>query len=359
MNTLSKPALLALSLAVSLLIAPATPALDALRSVPLAITSSAPATLTSADEVLGLLNNQRDVLFHMEIIRRSYQTLPPNQQGPLLVKLEKRYEAAPDDPVIFFDHGYAQLVFEQNKTGLFFLRKANDRIQDQFSAMAYAMAQAESDLRDEGASGENMTSRKVSVIHLMEDAARRNAERPKPGFWPSFVQMLDTLKPMEAYSTLTGTDFSVEAVPYGDLPSSSSAAPLNITNALASESGGGSVVDPYDAQNCSLTADPAFNPAQGVNTRKIDLTNNGFEETIQFVKNSNDTYDVMILDKNQLAMASFTSPVAPYIVEDLDGDDVYEIVIRQYRFDPLHPVRVYRYDGCQYVPDNDIHAIFE
>lgn len=344
-------------------------AVDLLRSVTLTIdgyttgTPAYPETFTTASQVLGTLSTKRNLLFHMETLRRSEAQLPDVEKTALLARLMKRYQASDEDPVLFFDHGYAQLVFNHNKTGLFFLRKANDRIQDQFSAMAYAMAQAEVDLNEEAASPTEVNQRKMSVANMMKDAAKRDAETPKPGFWPSFLHVIAALKAIPAYSDLTGTDFSMVMVPYGNtsLVSDTSS---NSATAIASTEGVPTSEKPepraciFDNSNTNIP-----NPKTAVTTKHADLNNDGSPETIRFFETGSggrDThhYQVVVTDAQNHVLANFTSPVAPYIIEDLDGDKVYEFVIRQARIDPYHPVVVYRYDGCQYAPDEDTASLF-
>ena len=67
-------------------------ALDVTRNIPLEVggyTSTAfPNTFTSTDEVMGILNGKRNLLLHMEAIRRSHSELTPEGKSQLLTKLQ-------------------------------------------------------------------------------------------------------------------------------------------------------------------------------------------------------------------------------------------------------------------------------
>src|SRR5262249_31951365 len=87
---------------------------------------------TQDSQILGILTQDASLPAHMEALRRGYHELPENAKKGLVVRLLKRYEQSPEDPTRYFDYGYAQLVYLNNQTGLFFLRKANDKLQTQF-----------------------------------------------------------------------------------------------------------------------------------------------------------------------------------------------------------------------------------
>lgn len=196
-------------------------AIDILRSIPLEIqgypaAQQLPEHFDSAAAVSSALSSAPSMLVRMEILRRSYADLSVTERDQVLAALEKRHKLNEKDLQVGFDYGYAQLVYEHNKTGLFFLRKANDAFKTQFSSLAYGMAEAEADLTLENATIEQMTTRKLDTIYRLGDAVQRDAEKHEPGFWPSFVRVIEKLKPVTAYEHFTRRDFSLVYVPYGN-----------------------------------------------------------------------------------------------------------------------------------------------
>lgn len=333
--------------------------IDLLRDIPLevsAYSAELPAQLTSAEQVVELLNTRRNLLVHMEAIRRSYQQLSSSEKDKLLSTLFERYQQMNDDAYRFFDHGYAQLVLQNNKTGLFFLRKANDQIKDQFSSLAYAAAEVEADLNFEDASPTQMTTRKLDAIFRFKDAVKRDAEKHKPGFWPSYVSIIEKVKAIPAYQDFTADDASLPYVPYGN-----TSLPIQQASAVTQD---GSAQAGYSASACQALSPYQKSPTESLyHQRPVDLLGTGVPLNFQVYKTDKPKGDLaaynVVLTNAQQTVAQFETPVAPYIIEDLDGDKQFELVVRQYAYDPLHPVQVYRYDGCKYELDQDLEAQFK
>lgn len=332
--------------------------LDLLRNIPLETSTylkdgTLPPTFTSADQIMKVLNEKRNLLVHMEAIRRSYSELGPAEQEKLVTTLFQRYRALNEDPVRFFDYGYAQLVLKDNKTGLFFLRKANDAIKDQFSSLAYGMAQAEADLNFEQGDPAQMTTRKLDSIFMFKDAVKRDAKAHKPGFWPTYVRVMEQLKPIGAYNDLVKSDLSVYYVPYGNSVFPDAPPQPKYVGTAFLAAAGGSTCQPYDPFK-KLTSQALYNQ------RNVDFNGDGQNLNVQFYTDSTkpNSYQVVVSNSNG-TLANFDSPVAPYIVEDIDADGKYEFVVRQYEYDPLHPIKVYRYNSCRFEQDADISANFE
>lgn len=336
---------------------------DILRSVPLEVkdyasAQSFPERFTTAAEVINALNSTPVLLVHMEALRRGYHELPYSEQEKLLTNLHKRRMTNENDLMLGFDHGYAQLVFKQNKTGLFFLRKANDKIQDQFSNLAYAMAEAEADIMLEGAKPEETTTRKMDVTYKLGDAVKLDAAKHQPGFWPSYVRVIEKLKPMPAYKSFTRRDFSLAYVPYGNsvVPlkgSTSAAIPLTnkpatlLSNALGTSCNPDEVNPETDAKGGNVVTQ------RGANF-------NGNTALIQFTATEeNHLYRVRVLNASGAPMLSFKTYAMPNIVEDIDGDGTFEIVARQYQYNPMLPALVYRYTPCGFELDKQIHNNFQ
>ncbi len=334
-----------------------TMSLDMLRDVKLDISAyeNLPDRYTTAADVLNTLDTQKNLLVHMETLRKGYFELPEAEQEMLLNRLYERYKKAENDTTKFFDHGYAQVLYKKNKTGLFFLRKANDRIQNQFTSLAYAMAQAEVDVEEEAAPPEEMTVRKLSVIFTFRDALTRHKESPEPGFWPSFVGAIEKLKPLQAYADFTNDDFSLTYVPYG-----SSVVPT-VMQIPASIGGAATSVD--DSMSACELKPARLEPDVSLyGSRVVDFDQDKQFELVRFFKQGeaeNSKYRVLITDSQGRTMADFESGVAPYIIEDLEGDGNFEVVVRQFKQDPYNPVVVQRLGDCGFEADQSIMNYFK
>lgn len=347
--------------------------IDVLRSVPLEVSGypqaqQFPTHFQTADEVLRALDSTPVLLVHMEAFRRSYADLSVAERNKVLAALQKRHKLAENDLQIGFDYGYAQLIYTRNKTGLFFLRKANDRFQSQFSSLAYGMAELEADVLLENAAPEQMTTRKLDVIYQLGDAVKRDAQSHQPGFWPSFVRVLEKMKPMPAYGSFPRRDFSLVYVPYGSrvvplktgavsqaLPLQNVSSATLLSNSLNTACNPGAV--PEDGAVTSSTTDK---PRVSAPVSQKSASFNGRNALIQFFPTEEpNQLRVRVLDQTGQPLLSFTSHAAPpSIVEDLDGDGTLEIVARQYAYNPLEPVRVYRYTPCGFELDRKIFEYF-
>jgi hypothetical protein len=311
---------------------------------------------------MQVINSTPVLLVHMEALRRGYQDLPASEQEKLLANLLKRRKANENDLMLGFDHGYAQLVYKQNKTGLFFLRKANDKFQNQFSNLAYGMAQVEADINLEGAKPDENTTRKMDATYKLGDAVQIDAMKHQPGFWPSYIKVIDKMKALPAYQSFTRRDFSVAYVP----SAAKKVAPMNgmstsnisltdkpqaslFSNALTSTS--------CNPDATSDAADGMLKSNSAMAQRSASF--NGSNAIIQFFPTEQShLYRVRVLDSAGAPMLSFKSYVMPNIVEDIDGDGVQEIVARQYAFHPEQPVLVYRYTPCGFELDKTIFDDF-
>lgn len=326
-------------------------AIDLTRSIPLEVSdykevSEFPAAFTTAQQVLDILNGRRNTLVHMEAVRRSYTELPPAEKSKLLTMLHDRHRALQEDPVRYFDYGYAKVVFNQNKTGLFFLRKANDALKEQFTSLAYAMGQAEIDLNVEGKDGDAVNTRKLDVEFLLKDAVKRNAIKPKKGFWPSFVREIKALGQEPAYEEILGSDHSVFLVPYG----SAAIPPMLDLKAGATET----------LEGCSPYPTFTPNPAETeINKKLVDFDNDGQPLWVKFYQLGEQNYRMVVLNDSDGEVFNIMTPIAPHILEDLERDGQIEVVIRQYAYNMEEPVKVYRFDGCQFSPDEEIQEYFQ
>lgn len=356
-----------LSVSVGLMGASQAEPVDFLRAVPLEISGYAsakafPAKFSDSNQVLQALNSTPVLLVHMEALRRAYGDMDAIEQEKLLTALHKRRLTNEKDLMLGFDHGYAQLVFKQNKTGLFFLRKANDFFQDQFSALAYGMAEAEADINLESSTPDITTTRKLDVTFQLGDAVKRDAAKHQPGFWPSYVKVIDKLKPMGAYKSFSRRDFSLAYVPYGN--SVVPLKPATVSN-LPLSANMNSLTGNALTTACDPNADnPLAQDAQlfkGAAASQSSANFAGNNALIQFFPVQDEkAYRVRVTGLEGKPLLSFrTSAVPRRVVEDLDGDGTYEIVVRQYEQNPMLPVVVYRYTPCGFELDRKIFEDFQ
>ncbi len=335
---------------------------DLLRSIPLEIKDYAagktlPEKPETADQILNAIDNTPVLLVHMEAIRRAYHYLSPAEQEKLLSALFKRHQKSEWDLRTGFDHGYAQLVIKENKTGLFFLRKANDRFQDQFSNLAYGMAQVQADINLENAKPEETTTRKMDATYKLSDAVLLDAAKHQPGFWPSYMRVIERMKPLPAYASFTRRDFSLAYIPYGNkvIPMGSvttASIPLKSTpDSLLAASMGTPSCDPGSGTDVDTSGSSA------VSQRNVNFS--GTSALIQFF-NTEETglFRVRVLSADGSPMLSFRTYDRGGVIEDLEGDGTFEIVARQYQQDPFNPVIVYRYTPCGFELDKQVFENF-
>ncbi len=337
--------------------------IDLLRSIPLEIegypaVKNFPETFSTADQVLSAINSTPVLLVHMEVLRRAYHQLPASQHEVLLTAIHKRRLANENDLMLGFDHGYAQLVFKENKTGLFFLRKANDALRTQFSSLAYGMAEVQADLTLEGAPSDAMTTRKLDATFQLTDAVRRDAERHQPGFWPSYLKVIEKMKPLAAYNGFTKRDFSLTYFPYGN-----SVSPMQGTTTVALPLQGSepSLLNNTSSSPCSVndSVPDENSPSDNtlINQRSALFGNES--ALIQFFNTSQaGLYQVRVSNTEGRQLLSFNTHTMPNIVEDLEGDGTFEIVARQYQANPLNPVLVYRHTPCGFELDQKVSEAF-
>ncbi len=331
-----------------------------------------PEVFKTTSEVTQALDKTRSIAFHMEVIRRAYHQLPLDEHEKFLTAIHTRQRKIEGDLYRSFDEGYAQWMFRGNKTALYYLRKVNDKLKNQFTNLAYAMAEAEVDINDEMASPMVLTRRKQDVTYKLFDAVARDAQTHLPGFWPSFVGVLDKLSELNAYRDFVASDFTQSYVPYGKqvMPNTGALEDDDlleddeIEEAEEDESEIDEAVEdtePSEAMACQLSTDTSkFDFGNLYRSISIDFNQDGEDEALHFFYTDKDNwYQVAIINQNNEVLADLYSPTAPYILEDLDQDDVPELVIRKFEHDRLHPVQVYRYNNCSFELDSDVEAYFK
>jgi hypothetical protein len=316
-----------------------------IRSVPV-VQQEMPKTSAGLLQIL----EEPNLLRHMEAIRQAKLSLPATEQAQFFEAVKKRKLALEEDPVRFFDLGYTDLVLNGNKTGLFYLRKANDRLKQPATSLAYAMAQADIERFEENVAPEKMSMRKLDVSYKLQDAVAIDSRSHQPGFWPAFAGAVQAIKQFGGqYEGLLDRDYSEIYVPYGNRTQHYQPRPVRVSAVPQSAP----VVT-----GCHLTQ-ASYQPTQVTFSRSLDLLGNGQLQKVLFFKQQNDQYRVLVTNPHAEDLGSFESKVAPHIVEDLENDGVYELVVRQYQLDPLQPLKVYRFNQCAFRLDDKIDAFFQ
>lgn len=345
-----------------------------LRTVPLEVSGYPEAEdldnrVKDAESTMQLINESKPLLVHMEAIRRAYTQYGANldEKTKLLNALKSRYMSDQENAANFFDYGYAQLVMDANKNGLFFLRKANDKLGSPFTSLAYGLAQVDIDILSEGASPQDLTTRKMDAMYKLKDALAYNKEDRLPGVWSSYIRILDGLKDYTAYDSFRAEDVTTMYVPYGVTSISQETGNQYLALVSPAEETSDTSTPEESSAEPALDVEPTCIFSEAVPdlstlafSKSIDLDNDGTAESINFFSaKSGEPYEVKVLNQANKVIGAFTSYKAPYITEDLEGDKRFELVIRQYEKDPYHPLYVYRWNGSCYAQDKRVSSYFK
>ena len=240
------------------------------------------------------------------VIQQHGPSLALAEQEALLQKLFQAYRRAPDSADAFLPYGYAQWIVRGNKTGLFFMRKAADKLpKEPYVQLAYAIAQVDADRHLEGAPPEEYTLRKLDAVHKLDDALAAQRDNPQDKLWPTLLAVRDALASWPAYADWARQDLSLKMVPYG--------------KTLQGGYWGG------DLSHVALT-DGTSCPVSGP---------------------LND-----ILPGTRLMFERLENP-EPLKAPAQVG------VVRQYNRDKKHPVRLYKVHGCKFEELSTVQQLFE
>ncbi|MFN8614936.1 MAG: hypothetical protein U0003_03375 [Vampirovibrionales bacterium] len=325
-------------------------------------------TYTTAQDVLNHLQQAKTPSAHVEILRRAANSLPQGQYAALITGVNQRFDALPDNPQRQFDWGYTKLVFQHNKAGLFYLRKANDQMAHPITALTYALAQAAVDTLIEKAPASELSIRKLDVQHKLDDALALHGQKPIGGFWPTYQQTLNALAHTSAYADWVATDRTETLLPSGHS--------VEVAYSFAAISGGAATVNtsptlpPSVANTCQRSVwntqtHPAKNALKTLSFSVGTLPVTGYV----FQPGSVESPPTLLITSGQQLLANITHSRVPYVLEDTDDDTIPELVIRQFLTSANTPnmppqvasvpLMVYRYNGCQYENDRAIAALFE
>jgi hypothetical protein len=400
----------------------------------LAAQSLAQVPMNDTAAMLRFLNSQpTDLFWHVNAIQQM-QSWSGSSKLAFGDLLRERQKLNPASAEAAFDFGFAQMTLNNNREGIVFLRKANEALESQVSALVYAAAIADSERGFEQGNPETISARKLDAVYKLNDAIKRDAKNHHAGFWPAFMQVVNTLKAVPAYETNLTGDFSALYVPLGNrVPNY--VAPSLALKELFPASGLSSQRLPIDfvtekataASEVALaTGDVSFLgevPVPHFSTEEAKKTNffsrrsekrqakhrnaaalksNAdllvgqvpkalVERTdyIRFQENapwialhflrpnvsfnpsvsamptlgdgaSSQVPNVLLVTSQQQIVGSLFSAVKPYIVEDLERDGLFEIVLRQYSETPLNPVQVYRLQSNgAFTADASVSGLFQ
>lgn len=341
-----------------------TPSYDFLRYVTIPLDGyltgqELPDSWTQHTQVVPLLLQNRNLALHLEILRQATLQLSADEQRKLANALRLEHRKIPDDPYRYFDVGYTRWVVHHDKSALFYLRKANDQLQNPWSNLTYALAEAEADITHERALPSELTRRKQDAMFKLTDALMYQAKAPVSGFWPAYLHAMDALKKVPAYTDYAQSDHTDLLLPFGQRVSVEYTLPdfnlsegdddLNPTCMRSSINTLDADLD-HATRTLAVYLDEETDTPDGVYFMKANVvTENG---------HTPDGYHIVIR-RGDNVLASLKTPVGPYIFEDLDEDGTPEIVLRQFAHNRTQPVQVYRFNGCQFEADTDLATIFK
>ncbi len=329
-------------------------------------------TETKARTLLPLFKDNKSLGLHLELIRRAALTMDGDEQMELLVGLQKHQQAANTDPYRMFPLGLAKLLFTDNQSGLYYLRKANDALQSPYTNLAYGLAQVGVDLRQEKASPNTLNQRKQDAMFRLTDAVTAHGQRPAPGFWPAYLQTVKLLSPLEAYTEHITSDPTMLLLPYGNSVSLAYS-PAQIDTTSTAMAATETITSPTPAKACVSNAIKITDTDKQSASRTlyVQADGKGNYETVRVwpqrgttAPNVDPTQPVapkhyrMAISRNGTILADVETPKAPYIFEDLNDDNLPELVVRRFANNPEEPLVVYRYNGCQYQADTQISQLF-
>jgi hypothetical protein len=374
----------------------------------------------------------------IEAIRRAALYLRGTERKAFYTFLTARREANPNDPNLYFDVGYADVALNMNKTGLFFLRKASERLRDPFALVAYAMAQADVDLLAERSLPANPSIRKLDVVYKLSDAIALDVKQHRPGLWPTFVRIQQHLAQYPAYADFSARDYSDSYVPFGERPSLYAPRTDGISCTLAPVAPPPSAAAPKQPKPIRRSGKPASKPDRDklklpsplephvVGSNPTPTVGNASERSerndvivdvasapsliheptrgsssvvsgerplfsqpvalisgattpqcVDFFQlgaaagathNGPQPYKVRVrqaashtgnADGTSSLLGSIQAPLGIGVLEDLERDGVYELVVRQFRIAPFQPILVYRVSATAVQLDTTVQQWFE
>jgi hypothetical protein len=365
----------------------------------------------SGQSLLSMLDARANQpLAQLSLLLAARQHLTPAQQMAVLPVLKARVDAKNSQPSQWMTFGFAKVALERSKTGLFFLRKANDELQTPASELAYAMAQADMELSLEKGNPNEVTVRKLDVAYLLNQAVKQDAAKHEPGFWPLFADTVSQLRTMQGYSSLLSKDYSQLYVPMGNRMAVT--VPTTTVNQYLASLNGASKSPRKIADAASSAATPKrpwrwwWQKAEPVDTAAAPSSvtaSNGASTTpssteivmgssvsstggkvldTKYVQLSPDPgqwigvqysvpaselplgivppkqLEALVLNKNNQPLGRITVPDQSSLAEDLDRDGQFELVVRQFSKVPQYPVRVFRITPTGMVEDSRYTQLF-
>lgn len=298
-----------------------------------------------------LKQHPNNLLAHVGLINEVAQTLSAEKQQLFLHELETRQQQNQKNVAANFDYGYALLRLGQNSDGLYVLRKLSDALpEDTTIQLVYAAAMAEADKTFDKTPDDDLSHSKLEATNHIKQALASDLKSHQPGFWPTFISIVTPLSKLPAYEGLLTKDFSASYVPRGNrVPLY--VAPIEAEKAMADEASAVKhttwVFAPGDVERTNYIQLKADDPWVVVKhltpagARKLGGAN------------------TLVLNQAGEVLARFYNPGRPYVVEDLEKDGTFEIVVRQYDEKPATPVFVYRYRNEQLMLDEAVQQLFE
>jgi hypothetical protein len=335
------------------------------------------ATLTTT---LKTLLAQKQPLTALQYLAYAQQSLPLAQHPKASAAVDAWRNAEAGNPNVWMLKGMAELLFDNNDTGLFFLRKANDELDTSVSQLAYALGLAYADTALVPANQRTeVTQRKLNASYAFRDAFTRDVATPTAGLWPVAARALTDLRLKNpAFEVLLASNYSDAYLPYGNrrvdfiAPSSVEAYWQSLAPKAKTKRKAKKMTEPpttltlKPAAPCPQGHDPEGQQANATHPPCALVLPTDAVVSVRHVKHKGATaddwlslYTVTVPATEQTADAKappyrvivanqrneWLGIVPAYrdanLLEDINRDGEFEVVLRQEAYNPLQPVRVF------------------
>ena len=320
-----------------------------------------PVSLVEAQQYLS--EHEYDLFAQTRYLVGLQVGLAASDRSDLLQWLMARKQVKPGNRHRHFSFSFANVTLANQLGSLFPLRQINNRLKTADTALAYAVALIHAENMIDKVDPSEVTLRKMAIGSQLEQASKRHAIRQKEGkapkgFWPLLAKTVEPLLDMPAYQPVLRTDLSRFILPQGNRRVQYESLAPSLATPLKPILGVS-----YDAMapQCSLKQLTSAEYQQLQQQTKIRQT--------LVLDNSRPAYDLLfsadkgsstvtLINPNREQVGQFISPVGHRIIEDIDHDGVFELVVRQYAFKPTEPVIVYRLTHCGLQRDKAIDQLF-
>jgi hypothetical protein len=352
------------------------------------------ATLTPT---LKSLLAQKQPLTALQYLAYAQQSLPLAQHPQASAVVDTWRNTESNNPQVWMLKGMAELLFDNNDTGLFFLRKANDELDSSVSQLAYALGLAYADTALVPANQRaEVTQRKLNASYAFRDACTRDVSTPTKGLWPVAARALTDLRLKNpAFEILLASNYSDAYLPYGNrrvdfiAPTSveaywQSLEPKTKRKRKAKkEADLPTTLTLKPAAPCPQDHDPQGQAPNAIHPPCALVLPTNAVVSVRHVKHKGATtddwlslytvtvptaeqtdakaplYRVIVANKRNEWLGIVPSYRDANLLEDINRDGEFELVLRQEAFNPLQPVRVFSVTPQRLTESKELTRHFE